>query len=222
MYGFNISKLLLHFHRLFLFSSFTVYFFCSIFTDEQLIISVREFFGAGTETTATTLRWAVLLLIHHPDWQRKLREDIDTLLGQSHPKMEHKEQLPRVEAFILEVQRHANIAPFAIPRAPKKDFSYNGYNFPKGTCVCFALDSVLMDPDIFPDPSKFKPERFIDKGGKCNGEPKEKLIPFSAGEYYLFFIILIDVDSITFLWMIFVGFFKCRKIKHLYYYYVLY
>lgn len=81
---------------------------------------MREFFGAGTETTATTLRWAVLFLIHHPEWQRKLREDIDALLAQSHPKMEHKEQLPRVEAFILEVQRHANIAPFAIPRAPKK------------------------------------------------------------------------------------------------------
>lgn len=154
----------------------------STFTDEQLIISVREFFGAGTETTATTLRWAVLFLIHHPEWQRKLREDIDALLAQSHPKMEHKEQLPRVEAFILEVQRHANIAPFAIPRAPKKDFCYNGYNFPKGICVCFALDSVLMDQDIFPEPSKFKPERFLDKDGKCTGEPKEKLIPFSTGQ----------------------------------------
>lgn len=112
--------------------------------------------------------------------------------------MEHKEQLPRVEAFILEVQRHANIAPFAIPRAPKKDFCYNGYNFPKGICVCFALDSVLMDPDIFPEPSKFKPERFLDKDGKCTGEPKEKLIPFSTGEKYQFFIIVIYVDSIAF------------------------
>ncbi|XP_052702727.1 cytochrome P450 2C14-like [Crassostrea angulata] len=150
------------------------------FTDEQLKISVREFFGAGTETTSTTLRWALLFLIHFPDWQKKLRDDIDAVIGQSQPKMEHKEQLPLVEAFILEVQRHANIFPLT-PHAPKEDFTYKGYYLPKGTFVFFALDSVLTDPDIFPEPSKFKPERFLDNEGKCNGEQKEKLIPFSTG-----------------------------------------
>eukprot|EP00105_Crassostrea_gigas_P017506 XP_011435295.1 PREDICTED: cytochrome P450 2C14-like [Crassostrea gigas] len=150
------------------------------FTDEQLKISVREFFGAGTETTSTTLRWALLFLIHFPDWQKKLRDDIDAVIGQSQPKMEHKEQLPLVEAFILEVQRHANIFPLT-PHAPKEDFTYKGYYLPKGTFVFFALDSVLTDPDIFPEPSKFKPERFLDDSGKCTGEQKEKLIPFSTG-----------------------------------------
>uniref|UniRef100_A0A8W8IX58 Uncharacterized protein n=2 Tax=Magallana gigas TaxID=29159 RepID=A0A8W8IX58_MAGGI len=94
--------------------------------------------------------------------------------------MEHKEQLPLVEAFILEVQRHANIFPLT-PHAPKEDFTYKGYYLPKGTFVFFALDSVLTDPDIFPEPSKFKPERFLDDSGKCTGEQKEKLIPFSTG-----------------------------------------
>lgn len=155
-----------------------------ILTDEQLKISVREFFGAGTETTSTTLRWTLLFLIHFPDWQKKLRDDIDAVIGQSQPKMEHKEQLPLVEAFILEVQRHANIFPLT-PHAPKEDFTYKGYYLPKGTFVFFALDSVLTDPDIFPEPSKFKPERFLDDSGKCTGEQKEKLIPFSTGNILL-------------------------------------
>lgn len=151
------------------------------FTDKQLKISVREFFAAGTETTSTTLRWALLFLIHFPDLQKKLRENIDAVIGQSQPKIEHKEKLPLVEAFILEVQRHANLVPLAVPHAPKEDFTYKGYYLPKGTFMFFVLDSVMSDPDIFPEPTEFEPERFLDSNGKCNGEQKEKLIPFSTG-----------------------------------------
>lgn len=123
-------------------------------------------------------------MIHFPDWQKKLRENIDAVIGQSQPKMKHKEQLPLIEAFILEVQRHANLVPLAVPHAPKEDFYYKGYFFPKGTFMFFVLDSVMSDPEIFPEPSKFKPERFLDNGGKCNGEQKEKLIPFSTGNLF--------------------------------------
>lgn len=105
-------------------------------------------FGAGTETTSNTILWALLALIHYPKWQETLRENIDTAIGQSQPKMEDKENLPNVEAFILEVQRYANVAPFGIPHVPKKDFEYNGYLFPKGTCVTFAIDSVMMDRSL--------------------------------------------------------------------------
>lgn len=157
-----------------------------LFTDEQLTIVIREIFGAGTETTSNTILWALLALIHYPKWQETLRGNIDTIIGQSQPKMEDKENLPKVEAFILEVQRYANVAPFGIPHAPKKDFKYNGYLFPKGTCVTFAMDSVMMDPECFPEPFLFKPERFLDEMGKCNGEQKEKLIPFSTGIIFHF------------------------------------
>lgn len=157
-----------------------------IFKDEQLTIVIREIFGAGTETTSNTILWALLALIHYPKWQETLRENIETAIGQSQPKMEDKANLPNVEAFILEVQRYANVAPFGIPHAPKKDFKYNGHLFPKGTCVTFAIDSVMMDPAIFPEPLLFKPERFLDEVGNCNGEQKEKLIPFSTGNIFQF------------------------------------
>lgn len=80
----------------------------------------------------------------------------------------------------------------------KKDFCYNGYNFLKGICVCFVLDFVLMDLDIFLEFLKFKLEWFLDKDGKCIGELKEKFIFFLIGEKYKFFIIVIYVDSIVF------------------------
>lgn len=76
--------------------------------------------------------------------------------------MEHKDRLALVEAFIIKVQRQGNVVPFAFPHAPKEDFNFKGYLFPKGTFMFFALDSVMTDPEIFPEPSKFKPERFLD------------------------------------------------------------
>lgn len=115
-----------------------------------------------------------MFLIHYPEWQKKLRENNDVEIGQNEPKMEHKVRLPLVEAFILEVQRQGNIVPFAFPHAPKEDFNFKGYLFPKGTFMFFALDSVMTDPEIFPEPSKFKPERFLDYSGRCNGEQKDK------------------------------------------------
>nr|XP_022336950.1 cytochrome P450 2C14-like [Crassostrea virginica] len=153
----------------------------STFTDEQLIITINEFFAAGTETTSTTLRWALLFLIHHPDWQTKLQRDIDEVIGQGHPTMEHKDQLSSVEAFTLEVQRLANVTPHAPPHAPTEDFYYKGYFIPKGTFMIISLDSVMNDPNIFPEPHKFNPERFLNDRGVCGGEQKDKLLPFSAG-----------------------------------------
>jgi cytochrome P450 len=96
--------------------------------------------------------------------------------------MEHKDKLPRVEAFILEVQRLANLVPLNLPHAPKEGFTYNGHLFPKGSIVFFILDSVLSDPEIFPEPSKCRPERFLDSSGKCSGGQKDKLIPFATGK----------------------------------------
>ncbi|XP_062568079.1 LOW QUALITY PROTEIN: cytochrome P450 2E1-like [Saccostrea cucullata] len=153
----------------------------STFTDEQLVVSVRDFFGAGTETTSTTLRWALLYLIHYPQWQKILQKDIDDVIGQGQPKMEHRNKLPRVEAFILEIQRLADIVPLNVPHAASEDFVYDGHLFPKGVFVFCVIDSVLSDPENFPEPSKFKPERFLDDSGKCQGEQKNKLIPFSIG-----------------------------------------
>ena len=65
--------------------------------------------------------------------------------------MEHKDQLPSVEAFILEVQRHSNITPNSVPHGPKEDFHFKGYIIPKGTFTLISLDSDMTDPEIFPD-----------------------------------------------------------------------
>ncbi|XP_062573474.1 cytochrome P450 2B4-like [Saccostrea cucullata] len=152
----------------------------NIFTDENLNQVLKDFFSAGTETSSTTLRWAFLFLFHNPHWLKKLQKEIDDVIGQRQPMMEHKDQLPLVEAFILETQRLGNTTPLTGPHAAQEDMTYNGHLFPKGVTVLFLLDSVLMDPEMFPKPSLFKPERFLDDNGRCRGDLKDKLITFSV------------------------------------------
>ena len=55
----------------------------------QLVVSMGDFFVAGGETTATTLRWAVLLLSYHPEVQIKMQEEIDRVVG--------RERLPTLD-----------------------------------------------------------------------------------------------------------------------------
>ncbi|XP_062602731.1 cytochrome P450 2B4-like isoform X5 [Saccostrea cucullata] len=172
----------------------------SLFTAKNLNQTLRDMFQAGTETSSTTLRWALLFLIHYPHWQKRIQKEIDDVIGQGQPNMKQKEQLPMVEAFILETQRLGNTTPMTAPHAAKEDFTYKGHLFPKGTSVLCLLDSALMDPETFPEPSKFKPERFLDDNGRCREDLKDKLISFSVGprvclgealakmELFLFFV----------------------------------
>ena len=111
----------------------------------------------------------------------RLQSDIDNIIpDHCVPRLEDKAKLAYVEAFIMEVQRCANIAPLAVPHAVTSDnVIFHGYNIPKDIPVLFNLDSVLKDPDIFENPLLFNPERFIDADGKVF-RPKE-FIPFGIG-----------------------------------------
>ena len=151
------------------------------FTFDQLSSVARDLFGAGAETTATTIRWAVLYLMKYGDIKARLQSDIDNIIPENRaPRLEDKAKLPYVEAFIMEVLRCANIAPLAAPHAvTSDDVVFHGYKIPKDTPIIFNLDSVLKDSDIFENPLQFNPGRFIDDDGKVF-RPKE-FIPFGIG-----------------------------------------
>ena len=151
------------------------------FTVDQLSMIARDIFGAGAETTATTIRWAVLYLLEYEDVKARLQADIDNIIPDNRfPRLEDKAKLPYVEAFIMEVLRCANIAPLAVPHTVTSDnVVFHGYRLPMDTPIIFNLDSVLKDPDIFENPLQFNPERFIDADGKVF-RPKE-FIPFGIG-----------------------------------------
>ena len=153
-----------------------------MFTDKQLQHVIGDLFGAGTETTTNTLIWSIIYLLHNPDVARKVQDEIDQVLGRGRmPSMKDKQDLPYVEATILEIQRMAEIVPFGVPHCVLEDVEFRGYTIPKGTTVMSNLYAVHRDEAVWNDPDTFKPSRFLDENGKV--DRKEQLIPFSIGNF---------------------------------------
>lgn len=149
------------------------------YTDSQLLAVTNDLFIAGTETSATTLRWAVLLLGHHPEIQEKMYKEIREQIGSSHPSYADRKKMPYAEAVIMELQRYANLVPLGAARRTTQPAKFMGYDIPEDTVVLPFLTGVLFSSELYPEPEKFNPSRFLDADGKVVKDPK--LIPFQAG-----------------------------------------
>ncbi|KAH0624279.1 hypothetical protein JD844_007967 [Phrynosoma platyrhinos] len=104
----------------------------STFNEENLLQCILDLFVAGTETTSSTLQWAVLLMVAYPDIQDKVYKEIEEVLGSSHSICyEDRKKLPYTNAVIHEAQRAKYILPVGIPRRCSKDFNMLGYHIPK-------------------------------------------------------------------------------------------
>ncbi|NWU69209.1 CP2J6 protein, partial [Pterocles burchelli] len=152
----------------------------STFDEENLVQSVFDLFLAGSETTATTLRWALLYMLAYPDVQEKVQKELDAVLSPSHLICyEDRKKLPYTNAVVHEIMRFGSIILISLPRKAVKDTTLLGYQIPKGTLISSNLDSVLFDPEYWETPHQFNPGHFLDKDG--NFVTREAFLPFSAG-----------------------------------------
>ncbi|NXX45497.1 CP2J2 protein, partial [Tricholaema leucomelas] len=152
----------------------------SSFQEENLVACVLDLLLAGTETTATTLRWALLYMATHPEIQARVQTEIELVMGQvRQPALEDRDKMPYTNAVIHEVQRIGNIIAFNVPRAPTKDTVVGGYTIPKGTFMMINLTSIMFDKNEWETPHSFNPGHFLKDG---QFQRKELFIPFSMGK----------------------------------------
>ena len=114
--------------------------------DELLTLLV-----AGHETTASSLGFAFEHLPHRPDVLRRLREEIDAD-GDAY-----------LTATIHEVLRRRPVLPNSAPRLVVEPIEVGGWSYPTGVCLVPNAYLVHHDPEIYPDPYAFRPERFLDE-----------------------------------------------------------
>ena len=114
---------------------------------------------AGSDTTATTLDWAMLFMIQNPDIQMKVRQELKQNIGSKKVKMSDKHKVPYTEAVIHEIQRRANITPLGLFHATSTTVNIGPYSVPPKTVIIPFIGDIMNDPAYFPEPSKFKPER---------------------------------------------------------------
>uniref|UniRef100_A0A4W4FW51 Cytochrome P450, family 2, subfamily AD, polypeptide 3 n=1 Tax=Electrophorus electricus TaxID=8005 RepID=A0A4W4FW51_ELEEL len=150
------------------------------FNMETLVVATLDMLEAGTESTATTLRWGLLFMMKYPQIQEKVQAEIDQVIGQSRqPNLADRANMPYTEAVIHETQRMGNIIPLGFPKRACKDTILGGYFIPKGTSVTVSLSSVLNDKSEWETPDTFNPGHFLDDQGQFR--KRDAFMPFSAG-----------------------------------------
>nr|XP_019963410.1 PREDICTED: cytochrome P450 2K1-like [Paralichthys olivaceus] len=149
------------------------------FHDKNLLTTVNNLFAAGTDTTATTLRWGLMLMAKYPKIQDQVQEELSREIGSRQVQVEDRKNLPFTDAVIHETQRLANIVPMALPHKTSRDVTFQGHFIEKGTTVYPLLTSVLYDEDEWEKPHSFYPAHFLNKEGKF--VKRDAFMPFSAG-----------------------------------------
>ncbi|XP_060823583.1 cytochrome P450 18a1 isoform X1 [Bombus pascuorum] len=148
--------------------------------DRQMQQILGDLFSAGMETVKTTLEWAIILMLHHPDAATAVQEELDQVVGKSRmPALEDLPFLPITEATILEVLRRSSIVPLGTTHATTRDVTLHGYTIPAGSQVVPLLHAVHMDPELWEEPEEFRPSRFLSAEGKV--QKPEYFMPFGVG-----------------------------------------
>ena len=136
-------------------------------TIEDLVIGIYDMFMAGTETSSTTLKWILLYLVLHQDIQDKCRKEIHSVIGQeTRFELSMLSSLPYTTAVVTEIQRVSRVAPTSLFHTTTAPTTVGPYKFPKGSAFLANISFISHDPEFFPDPHTFKPDRWIGSDGK--------------------------------------------------------
>lgn len=150
-------------------------------TDEEIREEVDTFMFEGHDTTAAALGFSTYLLSKHQDVQQKVYDEIISVIGTDKNKsvtMDELNQLKYTEMVIKESLRlYPSVVAFS--RTLSKDVPYKNGVIPKGLRVAFNAYNMHRNPDTFPNPEKFDPERFLLEN-TVKRHPYG-YIPFSAG-----------------------------------------
>ncbi|CAI0559068.1 unnamed protein product [Linum tenue] len=140
-----------------------------------------DLFVAGTDTTATTLEWAMTELLHNPNALTKVKEELDQMIGKDyHLEESDISRLPYLQAVIKETYRLHPPLPLLLPHKAGADVEIDGFTVPKGAQVLVNLWAIGRDSMIWNDPNSFTPERFLGSDVDVRGNHFE-LITFGAG-----------------------------------------
>ncbi|KAJ4879181.1 hypothetical protein Rs2_36235 [Raphanus sativus] len=154
--------------------------------DEEIVTLCSEIVSAGTDTSATTLEWALLHLVTDQNIQEKLYEEVVGVVGKNGVVEEDDvAKMPYLEAIVKETLRRHPPGHFLLSHAAVKDTELGGYDIPSGAYVEFYTAWVTENPEIWSDPGKFRPDRFLAGGDGVNadwtGTRGVTMLPFGAG-----------------------------------------
>ncbi|KIM59146.1 hypothetical protein SCLCIDRAFT_126574 [Scleroderma citrinum Foug A] len=137
--------------------------------DETVKAVAASAFFAGVDTTLSALLVFMLAMTLYPEVQVRAQEEIDRVVGRDHlPDFGDRDNLPYVEAILMETLRWHPIAPLGLPHTTTKDDVFDGMYIPRGVLYILLLKphrGMSRDETKFPDPTRFNPERHLTADG---------------------------------------------------------
>ncbi|XP_058221153.1 cytochrome P450 81Q32-like [Rhododendron vialii] len=147
------------------------------YSDEIIKGNVLNMLSAGSDTSSSTIEWAMSVLLNHPKVLDKARAELDTVVAENRLVDESDlSKLPYLQNIISETLRLFPAAPLLVPHESSDDCTIGGYDVARGTMLLVNAWAIHRDPNVWEDPMSFRPERFEDGENQAYG-----LIPFGIG-----------------------------------------
>ncbi|KAI7871261.1 cytochrome P450 [Spinellus fusiger] len=133
-----------------------------MYDEDDMVVFFNKMINGGIDTVSVTLSWAFALLSHHPEIQRKICDEIDAFIAKYKrlPTFTEREEFPYIISVQREIMRFYPLTPYGVPHIAEQDCNMH------------------RNPDVYPDPDKFIPERFINNTStfhvSSNGNIKER------------------------------------------------
>uniref|UniRef100_A0A1I8P933 Cytochrome P450 n=1 Tax=Stomoxys calcitrans TaxID=35570 RepID=A0A1I8P933_STOCA len=152
-------------------------------TNEDIREEVDTFMFEGHDTTTSAISFALYLIARHPEVQKKLMAEVTQIMGTDRNKpvsFRDLQDMKYLECTIKETLRLFPSVP-AVGREITEDVALGGITLPANTNIILSFSLILRDPEYFPDPDAFKPERFLNEGETGAHMNPFVYTPFSAG-----------------------------------------
>lgn len=149
-------------------------------TGHQICSEILTLAVAGTETTASVLSWLLYELARHPDVEARVLAELDEVLGDRPVTFEDVTRLPYLRRVIDEVLRLHHTG-WLVTRRTVTETRLGRWTLPAGTELAYCQHALHRDPDLFPDPLAFDPDRWLDSD---RPSPSHAFLPFGAGKHH--------------------------------------
>lgn len=140
--------------------------------------TAASMYGAGFETTRSTLEAFVRAMLMFPEVQRKAQQEIDSVVGTDRlPSFRDQPNLPYTAHIVTETLRWFPVLPMGVVHTSQEDVAYDKYLIPKGSYLVPAVWWFCHDPAVHADPDTFDPERYL----APRNEPDPRAVMFGYG-----------------------------------------
>lgn len=147
-------------------------------SEMEVAANIVTFIGAGHETTANTLTWALFLLQTDAAVRERLEAEVDAAFAGTPAALDLLERLPFARAVIEEALRlYPPVA--SLSREALGDDEVDGFAIPKGSLIIVAPWVLHRHRRLWRDPDLFRPERFMP--GEREKIDRLQFLPFGAG-----------------------------------------